>query len=176
VNEAHVEHAIGFIQYKTIDFAKAKRIAFDKIEESAGRSHQDVHAVSECADLLSHRHTADRERRADPEMAAINAKTVEDLTGQFARRAQHQDAAALAQARPGIRGKLMQDRQSKGRRLAGPGLGDSDNIAARHDGRNSLRLNGSRREVIFFGKSTRDGVGKSKVVKIGQRKCFLCAR
>ena len=45
VNEAHVEHAIGFIQDETLDFAEAKRIAFDQIEEPAGRGDQDVDAV-----------------------------------------------------------------------------------------------------------------------------------
>ena len=158
VNEAHVEHAVGFIEHETLDLAETKRIALNEIEQPAGRSDQNVDAVEQRADLLSHRHTADRERRAEPEMAAISAEAVEDLTGQFARRAQHQDAAALAHARPWIGGELMQDRQRKGRGLAGAGLGDSDNIATRHDGRNSLRLDRGRREVFFFGKGTRDRV------------------
>ena len=47
MNEAHVEHAIGFIQDETLDLAEAKRIAFDQIEEPAGRGDQDVDAVGE---------------------------------------------------------------------------------------------------------------------------------
>jgi hypothetical protein len=62
-------------------------------------------------------------------MAAIGIEAVEDLAGQFARRAQHQHAAGL---RLGLMrfGSAMQDRQREGCGLAGAGLGDADDVAA----------------------------------------------
>ena len=104
----------------------------------------------------------------DAQMAAVSAEAVEDLAGQLARRAEHQDAAALAHRRPRAGGEPMQDRQRECGGLAGPGLGDADHVAARHDGRNCLRLDRSRGEVLFLGECACDGVVKSEVVKGGQ--------
>ena len=145
---------------------EAKRIALNEIEQPAGRGDQNVDAVEQRADLRAHRHAADRQRRLEAQMAAIGAEAVEDLAGQFAGRAQHQDAAAFALERARIRGETMQDRQREGRGLAGAGLRDADHVAARHDDRDGLRLDRGRGGVFFFGEGTRDRVVKIEVVKI----------
>jgi len=59
----------------------------------------------------------------------------------------------------------MQDRQRERRGLAGSGLGDPDQIAARHDRRYGLYLDRRRSEVFLLRYRSRDGVVKSKVVK-----------
>ena len=45
--------------------------------------------------LLAHRHAADGERCADVDVAAVSAEALENLTGEFARRAEYQDTAGL---------------------------------------------------------------------------------
>ena len=176
VDEAHIEHAVGLVENETFNVVQAERIALDQIEQPAGRGDQDIDAIEQRANLAAHRHAADRQRAFDAQMTAVGAEAVEDLAGQFAGRAEHQDAAALAHRRPRIGGETMQDRQREGGGLAGSGLGYSDQVAARHDGRDRLRLDRGWREVFFFGKRTRDGVVKLKVVKGGQRRYFLlCA-
>ncbi len=132
VDEAHVEHAVGFVEHETFDVAETQRIALHEIEQPARRGDKDIDAVEQRADLRAHRHAADRQRGPDAQVAAVGAEAVEDLAGQFARRAEHQDAAALAHRRPRVGGEMMQDRQREGGGLAGSGLGNADHVAARH--------------------------------------------
>ena len=177
MDEAHVEHAVGFVEHQTFDIAEPKRVALDEIEQPAGRGDQNVDAVERARGPALPIGTPPIASAALMlQMAAVGAEAVEDLAGQFARRAEHQDAAALAYERLRVGGEMMQDRQREGRGLAGSGLGDSDHVAARHDGRDGLRLDRCRREVFFFGERTRDRVIKLEVVEVGQRKKLsMCA-
>ena len=51
VDEAHVEHAVGFVEHQTFDLVEAQRIALDEIEQAARRGDQNVDAVEQRADL-----------------------------------------------------------------------------------------------------------------------------
>ncbi len=79
VNEAHVEHAIGFVEHEKFDVAEAHRIAAHQIEQATRRGDEDIDAVEQRADLAAHRHAADGECSADAKMPAIGAEAVEDL-------------------------------------------------------------------------------------------------
>jgi hypothetical protein len=106
-------------------------------------------------------------------MPAVSAEAVENLPGQFTRRAQHQDAATLALHSARFIGKTMQDRQCECSGLAGSSLRNSDHVAARHDRRYCLRLDRGRDQVLFFGECTRDCFVKLEVLKVGQRNSSL---
>ena len=96
VDEAHVEHAVGFVEHEHLDLVETQRALVDEIEQAAGRGHQDFDAARQRTDLLVDRHAADGERdgeRAD--VPAIGAEAVGDLAGQFARRREHQHAAGF---------------------------------------------------------------------------------
>ena len=94
-DEAHVEHAVGFVEHEHLDFAETNRVALDQIEQAARRGDQHVDAVRQRADLRSHVDAADGERGLDAQVPAVGAEAVEDLAGEFAGRAQHQHAAGL---------------------------------------------------------------------------------
>ena len=128
----------------------------------ATRTSTPLRSARTCA---AHRHAADRQRGAHAQMTAVGAEAVEDLAGQFARRAEHQDAAALALRRPWIGGEVMQDRQRERGSLAGAGLGNSDHIAARHHDRNGLRLDRGGGDVFFFGECAGDRFVECEVVQ-----------
>ena len=130
VDEAHVEHAVGFIEHQDFDLAQAQRIAPDQVDEAPGGGDQEVDAVHQCADLPPHGHAADGERGAEAKMPAIGLKAVEDLAGQFAGRAQHQRAAGLAVRPLRVAEEVLQDRQRECRGLAGSGLRDPDHVPA----------------------------------------------
>ena len=102
-------------------------------------------------------------------MAAIGVEAVEDLSGQFAGRAEHQHAAGLGLRLDAVRQDAMQDRQREGRGLAGAGLGDADDVAAGKGERNGLGLDGGGREIVLFFERTRDGIGKAEILKGGQK-------
>ena len=46
VDEAHVEHAVGFVEHEEFDLAEPQRVAADEIEQAPGRRDQDVDAVA----------------------------------------------------------------------------------------------------------------------------------
>ena len=47
MDEAHVEHAIGFIEHEALDVAQVDRALLGEIEQPAGRRDQQVAAVRE---------------------------------------------------------------------------------------------------------------------------------
>ena len=63
-------------------------------------------------------------------MAAVGVEAVEDLSGQFAGRAQHQHAAVFRLRTDAVLKHAMQDWQRESGGLAGAGLGDADDVAA----------------------------------------------
>ena len=140
-DEAHVQHAIGFVENEDFDVAETQRVALNEIEQAAGRGHQHFDAVHERAHLTSHRDAADGERHADIHVTAIGLEAVDDLAGEFTRRAQHQHAAGFLFRTFPVAGDLVKDRQRERRGLAGAGLGDADDIASGHCRRDRLGLN-----------------------------------
>ena len=45
VDEAHVEHAVGFVEHEDFDAIEADGAALHEVEQASGRRHQDVDAV-----------------------------------------------------------------------------------------------------------------------------------
>ncbi len=166
MDEAHVEHAVGFVQHQHLDLVEAQRALIDQIEQAAGRGHQHLDAARERADLPVDRHAADGERdleRAD--VPAISAEAVGDLAGQFARRREHQHAAGFLRGTLTLVEQVIQDRQREGRGLAGSGLCDADDIAALQGERNGLVLDRSGSDVFLFGEGAKDRLCEAEVVK-----------
>ena len=63
VDEAHVEHAVGFVEHQKLDLVEPQGVAVDEVEQPAGRGDQNIDAVHQGAHLLAHGHAADGERR-----------------------------------------------------------------------------------------------------------------
>jgi len=130
VDEAHIEHSIGFVEHEKLHCVETDSIALHKVEQPSRRCDEDVDAVEQGADLATHRHAADRQGGADAKMAAIGAEAIENLSRQLARRSKHQHSATLRLHAPSIRGHLVQNRQREGCRFARAGLGNPDHVAA----------------------------------------------
>ncbi len=134
-----------------------------QVHETPGRGDENVDAAGEGADLLAHRHAADGERGAPLEVPAIGPEAVEDLRRELARRAEHEHAAALRRRASLGRRKAVEDRQREGRGLAGPGLGDADEVAPGEDDRNRRRLDRRRVGVALVSERTKNGLGEAEV-------------
>src|SRR6266446_9065306 len=102
-------------------------------------------------------------------MPAIGVKTVQDLPGQFAGRAQHQRAAGLWLRLDAVLKQAVQDRKREGCGLAGAGLGNADDVTAGESEGNGLGLDGGGRVVILVLERTRDGIGEAEILKGGQK-------
>jgi hypothetical protein len=66
----------------------------------------------------------------------------------------------------------MQDRQREGRRLAGTGLGNADDIASAHGKRDGLRLDRGWSDVVLFFERERNGIGEAEILKGSQKGSF----
>ena len=166
MDEAHVEHAVGFVEHQHLDLVEAQRALIHQIEQAAGRGHQHFDAVRERAHLPVDRHAADGERdgeRAD--VPAIGAEAVGDLAGQFARRREHQHAAGFLLGPQALGVQVIEDRQREGRGLAGSGLRDADDVAALQGEGNGLGLDRSGSDVFLFGEGAKDRLCEAEVVK-----------
>ncbi|VVE50525.1 hypothetical protein PCE31107_04673 [Pandoraea cepalis] len=158
-NEAHVEHAVGFVQHENLDAREIDRLLLHVIEQTARGRDENVHAARQLFDLRHHRHAAEHGHGRERQVLAVLRDAFLDLGGQLARGRQHErahGALAVGRRRARTRGEHLQDRQREACRLAGPGLGTGEEIAALQDGRNRLQLNGSRVRVAKVGHGTQD--------------------
>jgi hypothetical protein len=168
VDEAHIQHPVGFIEHEKLDFAETQGVAGHQIEQTPGSGNEHLDAVLQRAHLRAHRDATDRQRGTDLDMPPVSPKAVKYLAGQFSRRAEHQHAAGLALWEPSVCQEKMQDRQRERCGLAGAGLSDPDHVAARQNDGNGLRLNRRRRNVLLFSERARDRFGKAEIMKSGQ--------
>ena len=165
VDEAHVEHAVGFVEHEHFDLVEAHAVLLHQVEQAAGRRDQHVEAVHQVAHLPSHRDAADHERGLDAHVAAVGAEAFEDLAGQFARRAEHQHARALLFQRLPVVGEPVEDRERERGGLAGAGLRDADEVAAGEDQRDGVGLDRGGGGVLLLSKGTRDRLCEAEVVE-----------
>ena len=144
-DEAHVEHAVGFVDDEDLDAGHQQAAAFEMVEQAAGRCDEDVDAAREFRVLVAEGEAADEERDREFVVRAVAVEAFLDLGCEFAGRFEDERArhsgpcAALFEAR--------QHRQREARRLAGAGLGDAENVAPRDDVRDCFRLDGRWRRV-----------------------------
>ena len=84
VNKAHVEHAVGFVQYQNFDVIQLHRVLVFQIQQTARRCHQYVHAAAQLHHLRVDADTAEHHQRANVEIAAVVTHVLTNLRGQLA--------------------------------------------------------------------------------------------
>ena len=80
------------------------------------------------------RHAAEHDGDLQAEAVRKITEALGDLACEFARRAQHENARAPSRRGAPVGCEPVEDRQREGRRLAGAGLSDADEIPAFHQG------------------------------------------
>ncbi len=91
-NEAHVQHAVGFVDHQDIDLAQEQAATVEMVHQPAGGGDQHVDAAIQLLDLLVHRRAADQQRMAELGIFAVFVEAFRNLVCQFAGRLQHQGA------------------------------------------------------------------------------------
>ena len=126
VDEAHVEHAVGFVQHQNLHLAQVQVALVGQVEQAAGGGHQHINAFADFVDLGVHAHAAKHCSRFELQVLAVGLDRLFHLGGQLACGGQHQGAhrAALA-ALGGFPAVLqtVQHGQGKACGFAGAGLG-----------------------------------------------------
>ena len=139
-NEAHVEHAVGFVDHQQFHAGQQQAAAFGMVEQAARCRDQHVDAANELGVLVAERDAADDQCDVELVVLAVFFELLDDLSGQFARwfeneRARHAGAGTALF-------EHGEHRQHEGCGLAGSGLRNAENVAAREDVGNGLVLNG----------------------------------
>ena len=84
MNEAHVEHAIGFVKHQDFDPGEIERTLLVQVEQAAGCGYHDVDALAQGVDLRIDADATIDHRGLDLQVLAIGAYRLLDLRGQFA--------------------------------------------------------------------------------------------
>ena len=129
VDEAHVEHAVGFVENEDLELPQVDDALPREVEQAARRRDEDVDAAPQRLLLRVLTDAAEDYRRAKRQMLAIGREALADLCGELARRRQHEAAnVTVALAGRDVR-ETLQDRQGECRGLAGAGLGEAEQVA-----------------------------------------------
>ena len=148
-DEAHVEHAVGFVDHQDLDVVQQDAAALDVVEQPARRGDQHVGAALEDALLVGEAHAADQQRHVELVVLAVDVEVFGHLGGQFARRLQDERSR---HARLGAAlGENIDHRQDEGGGLSGARLGTSEDISAHQDDGDGLFLDRGGLGIALLG-------------------------
>ena len=92
VDEAHVEHAVCFVQYQDLDLREVDCLLGGMVQQSSGRCDENIDATFQLGDLRIDLDAAENHGGCHRQVAAIGLDALTDLGGQFAGRRQNQRA------------------------------------------------------------------------------------
>ncbi len=134
--EAHVEHAVAFVEDEDFDPVHLRVSLRDQVEQAARTGDEDLHAVSQRLDLGSGPDSAVDGRAPQPRPGREDADHVVDLVGQFARRRDDEGARRVARSFE----QFVENGEDERGGLAGPGLRGADDVASAQGGRDGRFL------------------------------------
>ena len=147
VNEAHVEHAVRFVEDKVLDMVKMETLVV-KVEKTPRRRDEQVDPAA-CSDLQPLIDPTKHDEMTHVEVSGVVLNVVADLRSELARRRQHETTNGSV-ARGGRRGHVLQDGQQERGRLPGPGLRDPQHVPSIEKRRDGLCLNGRGGLVVLL--------------------------
>lgn len=145
--EAHVEHAVGFVENEALDAVQIEFALAEEIQQAAGAGDGDFRALADAVDLRLLAHAAVDGDVAEARVFAQFGQHVLRLFGQFARGADDQRAQLVARAGH----QAVEEGQDERGGLAGSGLGQAHHVAPRENGRNGLLLDRGRGGIALLG-------------------------
>ena len=172
-DEPHVQHPVGLIDDHDLDACQQQLAALEMIQQAARRGNQHIDAPVDQLVLLTKADTANQQRLGQLGVFGIGVEILGHLRRQFARRRQDQ-AARHPSAGPAPR-QAGDQRQREGGRLAGPGLGNAQHIAARQGLWDGLRLNRGGRFIAGFRNGLEDLRVQGKIRKFVHLRPYVAA-
>lgn len=143
VDEAHIEHAVGFVQYQHFKLIEAHRVLLVEIEQTARRGDQHIGALAQRHHLRVDLDAAKDHGGTQRQVLAVGRNALAHLCSQLAGRGQDQHTRLIGAGTLPL-AQTLQYRQREAGGLAGAGLGAAQQIAAAEDGGDGLALNGRR--------------------------------
>ena len=162
-DEAHVQHAVGFVDHQQFDAGEEEAAALGVVEQAARGGDEDVDAAGQLHVLVAERDAADQQRHIELLAGAVFVELFLHLRREFAGRLEDQRARHAGAGAAFF--EKGEHRQHEGCGLAGTGLGDAEHVLACQNVGNRLFLNGGGGGVA----SGRDGgenlVGQAEIGK-----------
>jgi len=149
--EAHVQHAVRFVQHKLLDFIEREVPLFHQVHQASGGGHDERGAAAERFHLGVLADAAEDHGKRNAEKLAVGRNAVRDLRGKLACRGKDQRARTAADGRFQVCGEAVQDRQQERSRLSCSGLGAAQQIASFKQMGDRLLLDRRRGEIAFLG-------------------------
>ncbi|MNF77489.1 hypothetical protein D3C84_596370 [compost metagenome] len=145
MHEAHVEHAVGFVQHQDFHMGQIHGTLADQVEQATGAGHQDVDALGHGLHLGVHADTAEDAGADEFQVTGIDLEAIVHLGGQFAGGGQHQHAwlfraVAVLAIRMTVGEQQFEDRQGEAAGFTRPCLGGNHQVAALQHGGNGPLL------------------------------------
>jgi len=144
VDEAHVEHAIGFVQHEDSYLAQVDFTLLHQVEQSARCGHENVDAAAQRLNLRHLRDAAEDDRGSQGSPDAVLHEARLDLRRELAGGCQDERRDGRPGVLPRLRRQLVKDRERERSGLAGAGLGAAQNVATLHQVWDRSALNRSR--------------------------------
>jgi len=142
--EAHVQHAISFIEDKGFDAAQRNEPAVEIIFEAAGSGDDEARAFADGVELAAFRQTTDDKSRGLRLLRAQGVILRDNLHREFPGRHKNESGDSGSSR---LR-QLFHDREKERERFAGSRLGRGDDVLAFQGLRNCCGLHGSWRGKI----------------------------
>ena len=142
VDEAHVEHGVGFIEDQMAELVEVDESLLDQIQQPTGRRHDDVHPPAQLVDLTVLGNPAKNDHRTQGRSLAVVDDVLVNLRSEFAGGGQNQrpHPPFFSGFRPF--GQLVHNGQREGCGFSGSGLGHAQYITSRKNKGNGFALNG----------------------------------
>jgi hypothetical protein len=151
--EAHVEHAVGFVEDQHFDVRQVDAATLEVVDQAARRGDDDFDATTQGIDLRLHADATEDGGRTHAEVLAIGAHAFVHLRREFTRRGQHQRTRRLRLRLAALGDiEMVEQGQRERSRLAGTGLCAGEQVATLQGDRNRLCLDRGGRGVALFGK------------------------
>ena len=163
-DEAHVQHAVGFVQHQDLDVRQVHCLLLQVVEQTSRCRHQDIHAAMQLFDLRIDVDAAEHHHGFERQIFAVFAHALFHLGSEFARGREHQ-RADVSLACDWLGHETLQQRQCKTSGLAGAGLRTTHQVAALQNDGDSLRLNRCGFGITALGNGTDDFFGQAERFK-----------
>jgi len=161
LDEAEVEHAIGFVHDRHLNVAQIEYMLLEVIDDAPGGADENIDAFLEDAALFLVVHAAEDDGELQAGVLADAEGVGVNLNREFARG--RDDDGARRILRPVGRARIGQQPVEQGdeerRRLAGTGLCLTCHIAALQGHGQGLRLNGGAAGIAQFGNAPLHRIG-----------------
>ncbi len=159
---------VGFVEHEGLDGGKRVAPRRQMVEQPPGGRHEHFKSAIEHVRLRTGRDAADDhadlQRRAHE--LAVFAEALGDLSGEFARRSEHERADAAGNHGLAVGEQPRKDRQCESRGLAGAGLGDAEQVALLQKDGYGLRLDRRGRLISGAVESAQQRLGKAEIGKL----------